>query len=1017
MTIVQAQALRPSHLLAAIASAALVACGGGGSGTEEPAAPLALEASAATSAAAEAAVSVAPATPAVVAAELSEEQRLALAMANSSISTDTAVPEPSPSQAQTVDEVTDKSALAGSRSAPVRAGWDSGVAVQAPTAPVPLSTGRVFYVDSQSGNDSHSGTAGSASGAGMGPWRTMARLAAEPLLPGDTVRLACGSVWNETLRLSASGTPELPIVVTSASASCVARPTIDGSVELPASAWRLHSGNVYKAALSSPPLQVFAGSGYMVPAHHPNKGHDAGNPESVYAAAAANSNRIVANGREGSSNLVIGADLKLPAGASLAAGTRLRIRSNAYIIDESAIASVSGSTLSLTTPTTYPVSTGWGYYLLGQLWMLDSAGEWHHDEASGTLYAWMPDSRAPTSGVRATQLAAGVDLKGRANIVLDGLAVRQAGIGINARNSSGVVVRNTTVSDSAAAGIDASASTGTTVTGNTVTRSGGNGITGVDYTVGWASGMQITNNTVTDSGVAMDGEKVLSLPVRSYAAVRPGHSSLTSGNAITNAGYIGVWPGLNSEVSSNTISGSCTLLDDCAGIYTSGAGANTRIVGNMVQRSRGYTIGKPKATAYTQAQGIYLDESASGVLVSGNTVVDTDNGIHVHVSTNNVIKDNKLYGNRVNQMWFQENRNIVQATGDLFSNTVTGNQIVPVATTSRGILLDTLYADTHRFGSFDANRYFDRLLPNVVDERVGNTRTVFNLAQWKGATRPDGSSRANEVTGWGSSETNFASTVITGKNLVPNGDLATSLQGWSAWNQTSPKGRLVREGCAPGACATYTAGASAGIVSSPNFSVVANTWYRLTVDLATSSPGQLVDLVVRRGGGGSNSYETLSDRGTRFTASGPFARYSVVFKATKSVTAADPVTRDLGARIDIQNIQPGQAVRVANMELVPIAAADASTRSDLLTNPGAVPIQAACPVAATLPALCNSYVRLDDNAPVSWPVYLPARSSQIVYTRDASLVDSDKDGIADAQDACPGTTIGKGVNSRGCPLL
>ena len=70
--------------------------------------------------------------------------------------------------------------------------------------------------------------------------------------------------------------------------------------------------------------------------------------------------------------------------------TRVRVRTNPYIIDELAVASFDGRRLTLASATTYPVSAGWGYLLLGQLWMLDSAGEWYHDASARQLYAWMP---------------------------------------------------------------------------------------------------------------------------------------------------------------------------------------------------------------------------------------------------------------------------------------------------------------------------------------------------------------------------------------------------------------------------------------------------------------------------------------------------------------------------------------------------------------------------------------------------------------------------------------------------
>ncbi|MEW5993856.1 MAG: right-handed parallel beta-helix repeat-containing protein [Candidatus Zixiibacteriota bacterium] len=67
--------------------------------------------------------------------------------------------------------------------------------------------GRCFYVDSLNGDDS---------GTGLSPddaWRTLERLEAETLQPGDLVHLRKDRLWRETLRLTGSGSEEEPIRV------------------------------------------------------------------------------------------------------------------------------------------------------------------------------------------------------------------------------------------------------------------------------------------------------------------------------------------------------------------------------------------------------------------------------------------------------------------------------------------------------------------------------------------------------------------------------------------------------------------------------------------------------------------------------------------------------------------------------------------------------------------------------------------------------------------------------------
>lgn len=76
-----------------------------------------------------------------------------------------------------------------------------------PTAtPVPEATTASYYVDARSGNDGNSGASPDQ------PWRSLARLAAVQLQPGDVVHFARGSRWDEGLVIDEAGSPERPIV-------------------------------------------------------------------------------------------------------------------------------------------------------------------------------------------------------------------------------------------------------------------------------------------------------------------------------------------------------------------------------------------------------------------------------------------------------------------------------------------------------------------------------------------------------------------------------------------------------------------------------------------------------------------------------------------------------------------------------------------------------------------------------------------------------------------------------------
>lgn len=70
------------------------------------------------------------------------------------------------------------------------------------------SGGTTYYVDSTIGDDSNSGTSPET------PWKTLDKVTATTFLPGDTILLKSGSIWNgEWLWPKGSGTADAPIKI------------------------------------------------------------------------------------------------------------------------------------------------------------------------------------------------------------------------------------------------------------------------------------------------------------------------------------------------------------------------------------------------------------------------------------------------------------------------------------------------------------------------------------------------------------------------------------------------------------------------------------------------------------------------------------------------------------------------------------------------------------------------------------------------------------------------------------
>ena len=202
----------------------------------------------------------------------------------------------------------------------------------------------------------------------------------------------------------------------------------------------------------------------------------------------------------------------------------------------------------------------------------------------------------------------------------------------------------------------------------------------------------------------------------------------------------------------------------------------------------------------------------------------------------------------------------------------------------------------------------------------------------------------------------------------------------------------------------------------PNFSVTAGQWYRVSFDAATAQEGQPINVVVRRGGGGSAGYEYLMPSAEAFAGSTAWRRYSFTFQATKTVIAGDPLTQEHGARVDFERNQPDSVLSVARLEMVTLTPAQAALQIKLLLNANSVATSIDCASLGVPSALCNFFVHMDDSSAVGWPAPISPLTGRPTYTRDTSLTDSDGDGIADQQDACPNTPAGLAVNARGCAI-
>ena len=173
---------------------------------------------------------------------------------------------------------------------------------------------------------------------------------------------------------------------------------------------------------------------------------------------------------------------------------------------------------------------------------------------------------------------------------------------------------------------------------------------------------------------------------------------------------------------------------------------------------------------------------------------------------------------------------------------------------------------------------------------------------------------------------------------------------------------------------------------------------------------------------GAPSYVNASDRKLSFTGNRAWARHAVIFQATQTLDGS-AAAGGAWARVDIDGIQSGRSLRIAQLELVPISVGASAQSSGVFINAGSSARSLTCPFAGSAPAatsaasLCGNLFNLADDRPITWPLSVPPRSAVIAYAQDVSLLDADGDGIPDSQDSCASSAPGVAVNAAGCEFV
>ena len=287
---------------------------------------------------------------------------------------------------------------------------------QAQTALSPTAfLGRGWYVDAAAGKDTNPGTQAL-------PFKSLARASSVVLGRGDAILLRCGSVFRESLTVTRKMAPMgAPSVGAYGSCTTSNRPVISGADAVVAD-WTLDPGfggnPVYVASVDGPVKSLYWNGAPLVRARYPN-----------YGGIGAEYAKIKA-GVGSTAFTMADADRAALSGSSLA-GADIKIRSNPWLIESLKVAGADlseGSVELVSAPKSAAPRAGVGYFVEGQRSLLDTAGEFHWDQAAGKLYVWTWNGAKPSSGLLERVVRdIGVQVVDVHDVKLDRLAIDRHG--------------------------------------------------------------------------------------------------------------------------------------------------------------------------------------------------------------------------------------------------------------------------------------------------------------------------------------------------------------------------------------------------------------------------------------------------------------------------------------------------------------------------------------------------------------------------------------------------------------
>jgi hypothetical protein len=531
------------------------------------------------------------------------------------------------------------------------------------------------------------------------------------LRPGDAVLFERGSIFYGQININATGNGSNPLVFGAYGKG--KNPVISGSV--PVTNWSNYKGDIFNSYVKSQVKELFINDKRMTLARYPNTGF-------------LRIDKPFPNDHNG----LFDNDLKQKDGYWDSCNVRIRTENWAY--EHSVIQRFKNGNITFSKPTLYSVKQNYGYYLDNKLEELDMEGEWFFDKevkGKGNLFLQAPNSLNPGAlNVQATIYDCGffsvVELR---NVIIRDIEFTNQFVGgiYLAKKKSDISIENCTFSGQNLYGIVIPSGSDNIKINNCrffdingygiyILETNNSSATNCIFqNIGLIPGYGKTGDTFSMSGLLIFGNSIN-----------------ISGNYIDGIGHNGInCIGSGNVVEKNIIKNSMLQLNDggaikCYGEQSKDSYWNNNFIFNVP----GNNESAGGQNSQIIALGIYLDELANNMEISGNTIVGSGSaGLGTNAGFENSFNNNICYNNEIAATFYQ---NKIPCKDNIFENNILfslGNDQITI--------LNQSYQNINIPGIFNNNYYLDPGSYNVFRILYQNVITDYNFEKWKQFVRSD----------------------------------------------------------------------------------------------------------------------------------------------------------------------------------------------------------------------------------------------------------------------------------------